>query len=603
MYDRVLKEITKMILNTKDVKKTFLDIFNKAQTIVRFKAVLIENEANDNYNFLSFNKNIYYNLEENILAYNVENVSLYQKTTNLCCDQIKVFDDLYFLIYISLDTIEISVKDEKFINELLEIIKLFLRHIIDLERINYNQKKSEEKSIAKTDYLVTLSHEIRTPMNGIFGYIQLLELSNLNNKQKNYIHNLKEQTDQLLELVNSVLDLSKIEASKVELYYEYFDLRRMIESIYDQTSITAKNKGLNLKFNVEEVPTNFLGDELRIKQILLNILNNSFKFTAKGYVSLKVYGENEFIVFEVKDTGIGIPQSKINDIFQPFVQANPQNSESGTGLGLAICNKLVNLMGGSINIESEVNKGTKISVYLKNKGKIQEKTIVLISCPTAANIDNIASLSYNKQESLRYSTPQEFFDAKINKENIDSIVVRSKANQNYGIIIREYLKRNNLKANLIAIIDDENEHLEIENIYDQILQVNKNQNFEYSNYKEIKALVVDDNIMNLTLLKELLMHINVNVDTASNGFEAVEMAKKKTYDIIFMDIQMPKLNGIDTAKIIQNRKLHEGLIIFCSGVSMEEAYSQIKGLENSMYLEKPLKMNDIVNIINECVKI
>lgn len=220
-----------------------------------------------------------------------------------------------------------------------------------------------ESAQEKANFLANMSHEIRTPLNGIIGITDFISNTNLSDEQQSYVETLKTSANLLLNIVNDILDFSKIEAGRLELEEADFDLRQIIAETIKLFIPQAFKKKNKLEFEIEEtVETNLCGDSSRLRQILHNLLSNAIKFTEEGKVELKVLREKEdYLRFEISDTGIGIEKSKIEKIFQPFAQADASTTRKfgGTGLGLAISRQLVNLMNGEIGVESEIGKGSK----------------------------------------------------------------------------------------------------------------------------------------------------------------------------------------------------------------------------------------------------
>ncbi|OGO84571.1 MAG: hypothetical protein A2Y22_03130 [Clostridiales bacterium GWD2_32_59] len=266
------------------------------------------------------------------------------------------------------------LEDEKSIIRAFEgyIVATIKRNDMENE-LKMARDLADAANIAKSAFIANVSHEIRTPMNGIMGFLELLKNTNLSVDQEEYVKQASSASKVLLYLINNILDLSKIEAGKLEIEKREFELDEVINCSVSTVRVKAAEKCINLKIKVDSrVPIKVIGDSYRLQQILNNLLSNAVKFTSNGEISLLVEllsknEENIYIIFEVKDTGIGIEKENLNLIFEPFIQVDISSTRKyeGTGLGLKITRDLIHMMDGDITVESEVGKGTKFSFTVK----------------------------------------------------------------------------------------------------------------------------------------------------------------------------------------------------------------------------------------------
>jgi len=495
-----------------------------------------------------------------------------------------------------------------------------------------------EANQAKDLFLANMSHEIRTPLNGIVGFTQLLKSTETTDEQEEFIAIIENSSDNLLAIVNDILDLSKIKADKVEIESIAFDPVEKFEASMESYAAKAEEK--NIDFNVyadPSLPSDIMGDPTKISQILVNLISNAIKFTpSNGTIDVSAQKISEVdeevtIKFSVADSGIGITEEQKKNIFDAFSQADISTSRKfgGTGLGLAISGKLTSLMGGVLDIESEEGEGSTFFFTLTFKkpdyakarpiDQFANHTVGYLNPETGENLTldpNLeAYVNYTGATLIAYTDGQ-LFDERVPLPEVlfiqhqyrkrggeleryldldTKVILITSASNKKSLkgfeerIDRTFYKPLNLTKVLksLEILSDQSSRATT-----QAVEVNKNITFE-----NIHALVAEDNAINQKLIKSVLNGFGIEVTLANNGEEAVRERMQNEYDIIFMDIQMPVMGGIEaTGEIIKleekNRKHHVPIIALTANALEGDREKYINaGMDN--YLSKPIELEKL----------
>ncbi|MGF1740021.1 ATP-binding protein [Vibrio profundum] len=442
------------------------------------------------------------------------------------------------------------------------LLVIILALFIPLERHTLKQvrekKQLELQSQLKSEYLTTISHEIRTPLNGITGALELLKHSDLDYSQSYLVELAAQCSDGLFEVINNVLDFSRIEAGQMKLAMKSTELL----PIFDQAMLTiatkANDKNIQLRIlATKQVPQKSIVDPTRVKQILINLLGNAIKFTEQGFIFLYVDSTEHQLHISVEDSGVGIAKKMQHQIFQPYTQCT--DDSQGSGLGLAITRSLVGLMGGTINLKSELGHGTTVSVNIPLKGDLHPLRF--------PNFPIRAPLALHSQLSLWGITPILDNESPLQNPDFEFLCGRL-----YHTV-----------QDMFITSQPDSEPEEIPQIF-----------------WRLKILIIDDIEANLDIIGQMIEKMGHNVYKASNGFDALNMAKRKVFDLVFMDIRMPRMNGLELIK--KWRSLAEVLDPDCFIAALtanthpkEKQHIQQAGFND--YLQKPMKMNALHQVI------
>ncbi len=536
---------------------------------------------------------------------------------------------------------KVKIVEQKELDNAAELLSTMVELLSDMANNEYlvHQAKAdlERTSNMKSDFLANMSHEIRTPMNAVIGMAEMALREELPVAARNYINQIKEAGKSLLTIINDILDFSKIESGKMDINVEAYEPMSVVSDVANIVMTRLKGKDVELILDISpNLPNKLLGDNIRIKQVLLNIANNAAKFTNVGKITLKMdYHQiddgNIELNISVEDTGIGIKKEDRSKLFRSFQQLDSKRNRNieGTGLGLAISKQLLHLMEGDIWVESEYEKGSRFSFVIPQK--VVDKTpCISVKDPDSKLAVSLISNDYIRE---RFRKDVESLGVEYQEIHSDEALVDLRTEKKcflfidrpmFSAVAEAFVKRNPQIAAVLLIDFFDTARYEAENLFvvkkplfvlsTAMILNEENAQFEDGNAEgsefdfiapDAEVLIVDDNAVNLTVAEGLLEPLKMHVDTAASGKEAIDKIGRFHYDIVFMDHMMPELDGVETTRIIRrfHQEYNDVPIIALTANAVEGTKERFCQEGMNDFVAKPIELRILISKVRQWLPI
>ncbi|PTY38412.1 hypothetical protein BGP77_11920 [Saccharospirillum sp. MSK14-1] len=522
----------------------------------------------------------------------------------------------------------------------------------DVEALNQalaeRTRQAEATAATKSHFLANMSHEIRTPMNAIIGLLDIIRDTELNIQQHDYINNARASAKSLLHVLNDILDLSKLEAGKLTINYESFDVERLFNNTVKLFDSAFYKKDVELLVWVDpRIPRRLKGDPHRLNQVLNNLVGNALKFTRQGEVILSVTlaskdALNAHLIYSVKDSGIGIPEEKQQSIFEYFNQADNDTTREfgGTGLGLSICRTLVQLMDGTIGVSSTENKGSEF--YFELDHEVVEEAIqrpprmkqvlVVDSSRASVNMTKAYLESWNIKADTALTLEEGLAAVNQDDKDYDAILVDWQLNEDSGLELINAVRNddetppltvlttnqapydllNDIKAQDIHDVPLLKKPFTSSALYDVLARLDSNSadseltqdeddqarmKDQAKQLSDKRILMVEDNALNQEIARTLLANLGISLEVCDSGETALALVHDNEYDAILMDLHMPEMDGFETTRRIREMLGPELPIIALSAAVMEDDIAQAKGAGMDDHVAKPIDLVQLVDTL------